>query len=80
VGELAVAAADLAPLFGHRQDLVDLPGHQSMHGEAARCPVLECADLAPPVPPAVRPIVGHTEQPARPGVRGAGGDRLVDQA
>jgi hypothetical protein len=79
VGELAVGAVDLAPLLGDSQDRVDLRRPQSVHGDAARCPVLQRADLPQPGSPAMHPIVGDVEQPACPGVGSAGGDRLVDQ-
>jgi hypothetical protein len=79
VGELAMGAVDLTPLLGDREDHVDLQGHQGVHGDPARCPVLQRADLPQPGPPAVNAVVGHIEQPARPGVWGAGSDRLVDQ-
>ena len=79
VGELAVGAVDLTPLLGDGQYGVDLARCQGVQGDPARRPVLERADRAQPGPPAVHPIIRHAQQPARPGVRGAGGDRLVDQ-
>ena len=79
MGELAVGAVDLTPGLGDGEDLVDLPRHQSVQRDPARGPVLNGANLTQTQPPAVHPIVADTELAARPGVRGAGGDRLVDQ-
>lgn len=79
MGQLAMGPVDLTPLFGDGQDLDGLPRHECVHGDTPGSPVLQGADVAQAGPPAVHPVIGHTQQSTRPGVPGAGGDRLVDQ-
>ena len=76
--QLAVAAVDRPPLFGHGQDGVDFGGHEAVDGVAPGSPVDEGALVAEAGPPAVHPVVGDAPQGARPGVVEPGGRRLPD--
>ena len=68
------------PLAPPDQAWVSLPeAATSRIMELAPIAVLQGADRAQPGPPAMHPIIGHPDQTARPGVRGASGDRFVDQ-
>ena len=77
--ELAVAAVHRPPLLGDSEDLSDFAGPQRMQGHTAGRAVLDGAGVAQPAPPAVRPVIRHAQQRARPPVRRAGAHRAVDQ-
>ena len=77
--ELAVAAVHGPPLLGDREDLSDFAGSQRMQRHTPWRAVLNGAGVAPPAPPAVRPVIRDTQQRARPPVRRAGAHGAVDQ-
>ena len=77
--ELAVAAVHRPPLLGDSEDLSDFGGPQRMQGHTPWRAVLNGARVAQPAPPAVRPVIRHAQQRARPPVHRAGAHRAVDQ-
>ena len=78
MGEFAVRPVDGSPRLGDLQDGVDLGGYQGVQGDPASRQVIERAELAASLPPAMHPVIGHLPQRAHPAVREAGRDRFVD--
>lgn len=70
MGVLAVAAVDLIPSLGDRQDGLHFAGEQPVDGVAARSSVLEGAEVAvpglPPVDPSETCHTEHAQAWARP--------------
>ena len=78
MGQLAVGAVDGAPPLDDVQHGLFLPRQERVQGDAAGGQVLQGADIEPPGPPPVDPVIGHLPQRRRPRVAEPGGHRLVN--
>ena len=79
MSELAVAAVHRPPLLGDSEDLSDFRGPQRVQRHTAGRAVLNRAGVAPPAPPAVRPVIRDAQNRARPPVGSTGARSVVDQ-
>ncbi len=76
MGELAVGVVDLAGFLGDRQDSSTSAGVSACR---AMPPGARSSSVPISQPPPMDLVIGDTEQRARPGVRRAAGDRVVDE-